>query len=281
MRFLFFFLLLAGTATASNIDFISNDLTAARFKAQKSGKLIIVKFYADWCAPCKVMDEYVWTEPDLVDYVEQNCVAAKIDVDNFDGLNYKQHFSIERLPTTLILDACGNEVARYENYVSPNRMMSWIQLFDKKEHRTCPEGNSVAMPEAFLTTDKPVPGAVLDSVEVPKPPVSPEVAFVDNITKPTETAVAPGQSPDKNQKWRIFKKKKEEPAPTQSETGLAKPVADNHNLATAKPEIYPSTHPEELTPTTTGEPVLFPQPFRPAPATFAAPAASTGTGIFW
>lgn len=324
MRILLLLLLFAGKAWANaGIEFISNDLTTARVQAQREQKMTVVKFTAEWCPPCKVMDEYVWTDERVIDYVAQNCIAVKVDIDNFDGITYKQHFSIDRLPTTLLLDACGNEVARFENYVSAGRLVSWMEMFDKKEHRACSEGNSVALPEAFLSAENllvsrsevaepparvaaiavsdRMPVLLSQPVESPArnvvsaengsisenlnpnfaatPPDSSGRNFIDDLDKPSSSAVAPGQVPEKKNRFRIFSKPKTKPAA--AEPSAEKPQQFAHvSSSVASPSRY-ENHPEETpaTSTTTGEMVNLPAPYSPPPAPAAAPAM--GSRLFW
>lgn len=57
-----------------------DDFAAAKLECKNSGKLMVIDFWAEWCKPCKVMDEKLWNNPDVkIQY--QNFVGAKINVD--------------------------------------------------------------------------------------------------------------------------------------------------------------------------------------------------------
>jgi thiol-disulfide isomerase/thioredoxin len=226
MRFIYLFLLFSTQIFASEINFIPNDLSLARTKAQEQGKFILVKFHAEWCVTCKIMDESTWIDPKIVKYVEDNSVATQIDYDNIDGISYRNFFKVDRLPTILILDACGNEVARFENGANSELLLQWMSLFNTPANRVCEDGNSAALPTAYAKAEpiteipevgeeytpkkNPIVAKLKNSNAVQ---VANETTFDQNPvqrqdpSKKTETAVSPQQTYEK-EKWKMFKKNK-------------------------------------------------------------------------
>ncbi|MFM7016189.1 MAG: thioredoxin family protein [Bacteroidota bacterium] len=62
-----------------------------------SHQLILFDFYADWCEPCKMLDEIL---VDLDQQLPSEVVICKIDVDQ--NLILQKHFSIMSVPTLMI-----------------------------------------------------------------------------------------------------------------------------------------------------------------------------------
>ena len=80
------------------------ELNSKNFKEEISkGGIILVDFWADWCAPCKIL------EPTLVKLEE--CIrVGKVDIDL--NVDLPTQFSIKGVPTMIIFNN-GEIVNRY------------------------------------------------------------------------------------------------------------------------------------------------------------------------
>jgi thiol:disulfide interchange protein DsbD len=86
--------------------------TSALAEARKAGKPVVIDFYADWCLPCKELDEKTFTD-DKVRAELDRFVRVKADLTKAGDAKTKQltqQYRIVGVPTLVFIDAAGQEV---------------------------------------------------------------------------------------------------------------------------------------------------------------------------
>jgi len=91
-------------------------------QAIASNKLIFLDVYADWCLPCKVMDEEVFTDRKLGDFYNSHFISYKADSENGVGGDIANLFKVRGLPTLLFLDQNGNLLLENQGSVGVRKM---------------------------------------------------------------------------------------------------------------------------------------------------------------
>ena len=120
-------LLIAQNYSDTKLTFLQNDLPAAKQLAAQSGKIILIKFGARWCQPCRIMDIHVWSDPELIQVFSEISIPLAVDVDNFDGMDIKEWYGVRSLPTILICKADGTVLFRNEGSMTATDLVDLIR----------------------------------------------------------------------------------------------------------------------------------------------------------
>lgn len=100
---------------------ISGPITAAKFEeVVNQDKLVLVKFGATWCGPCRSVDEELAS---LSGELASDVEVLKIDVD--DNPELAQEFQITGIPRILLVRS-GEVIADKTGYMSKSQLQSWI-----------------------------------------------------------------------------------------------------------------------------------------------------------
>ena len=186
------------SAFAEEVIFINDDLKTGLNRAAGEGKLIFLEFWASYCTPCKVMEEYTFTNPSVIERMTNHYVPVKVNIQSFDGFDLKNQYKVTVLPTIIILDSKGRQVARYEETMSASKLNTILDKYNVPQNRTRPvatfANNSVSSnPQVsrFTTPAAPAkPVASPPSVSAPAP-IRPALANYNNTPQRKPVAATP------------------------------------------------------------------------------------------
>ncbi|MBX3381854.1 MAG: thioredoxin fold domain-containing protein [Phycisphaeraceae bacterium] len=99
-------------------------LDAAKKQVEGTDKVVVIKFTAEWCGPCKAMDKTTWRDDDVVKWVKDNGVAIQVDVDK--DRKTAEAYNIEAMPTMVMLRG-SKEIARTLGYMDPAQTLAWME----------------------------------------------------------------------------------------------------------------------------------------------------------
>src|SRR5262245_30568731 len=81
------------------------DLKKASEVAQKNNLPMYIDFWADWCAACKVMDQDVYSEPEVIKAFEEKIVGVRLHYDLQPDV--ARRYNVEALPFLVFTNSYG------------------------------------------------------------------------------------------------------------------------------------------------------------------------------
>jgi thioredoxin-related protein len=111
-------------AAASNKADFGGSLNAAKERAVRENKILVLEFTAKWCLPCRFMEKNVFKNPEVQNFSQQHAIMLQIDIDENKSL--KEEFNVEVLPTIILMSSTGNILARKEESLNSESFIDWI-----------------------------------------------------------------------------------------------------------------------------------------------------------
>lgn len=120
---IFAFIALVSVATTASADHVNwvTDVETGLQQANASGRLVLLKFTADWCGYCKKMERETFTKPAVASLVNQQFVPVLVDADKYQVL--VKHLKIKGLPAILVASPDMVILQRISGYQTEDKLL--------------------------------------------------------------------------------------------------------------------------------------------------------------
>ena len=112
------------------------DPAAAQALARREGRPMVIDFGATWGPACEELAHITFRAPQVTCAAsEGRFVSVKIYEDDNPPANYDQlrsQFNVRALPTVVVIDASGHEIARETQFVPAERMAALLRRADER-----------------------------------------------------------------------------------------------------------------------------------------------------
>jgi thioredoxin 1 len=95
-------------------------LTEQNFQQKTKNKVVLVDFWATWCAPCRMMAPVL---NDVASELDGNSHVGKVDIQKFQAL--ANQFNVRSIPTLILLKN-GKEVNRFVGIKSKDFLLKEV-----------------------------------------------------------------------------------------------------------------------------------------------------------
>jgi len=102
--------LLIGIRPATKIEWIPYDESVVA-KATEEKRPVILEFYADWCAPCRIMERDVFADPEVIK-LSRRFVTVRADLTRAQPFHDRlmDRYQIRGIPAVIFINSEGKEV---------------------------------------------------------------------------------------------------------------------------------------------------------------------------
>lgn len=80
----------------------------------------VLKFYADWCGPCKMLSK-------VLEGIETDVIIENIDIDDEKNAHACQHYNVRGVPMMVMLDE-NVEIKRKVGMMGKEELEKWLNV---------------------------------------------------------------------------------------------------------------------------------------------------------
>lgn len=120
----------AGTATereSAEAEAVwQTDYEQALTLAAELNRPVLLRFTAEWCMPCQVMERSVFQDRNVKKAIAKHVIPVTIDIDEERNAAVAKRYRIRGIPTLLLVDATGRELDR-GGFMSAEALTKFVQ----------------------------------------------------------------------------------------------------------------------------------------------------------
>lgn len=112
----------------TGIVFYEKSWAEVKAEAARTGKMIFVDAYAEWCGPCKMLAKNVFPDPQVGAFFNANFVNWHIDMETPEGEAFGAEYPLDAYPTLYFMDKEGKLVKQKTGYRNVGKLLELADL---------------------------------------------------------------------------------------------------------------------------------------------------------
>lgn len=127
------FLICFSGLSASSIDEHLN-IKSATALAASSGKNIFIKYEADWCLPCQIMNESVFADQNVQDLLKNEFIFITADFNQEKDREWYLKYNVTSLPTMAIIALDSSMIYKTSGSFTTQSFLDKFNHFSNNDH---------------------------------------------------------------------------------------------------------------------------------------------------
>lgn len=124
------------SAGAQGISFEPGFLPQVFAKAKELNKPVFVDVFATWCKPCHYLDDVVFADSALIEYINKHFVSTQLDAEVGEGIAFAEKYLVGAYPTLLVFSPEGELMDRREGVLEAQPLKLWLAMATSKNMPT-------------------------------------------------------------------------------------------------------------------------------------------------
>jgi len=176
----------------------STDIEGSLQQAASTGQPVLLEFTADWCMYCKRMEKTTFVDPRVVNFVNQNYVAVRIDADEHKQL--VADLDIKGLPAILVVSPTLQIIERIPGFQTPDALLAKLSKNSTASRQQVAQNPAAKRPVQQPVTARPASAVVSAQARPPKAelefePIETERPMAEKVADEV-TEEAPTEEPE-------------------------------------------------------------------------------------
>jgi uncharacterized protein len=126
--------------------------------AKTNRKFVLLDGTAEWCRPCRAMDETTYRHPEVRKLIDEHFVAIRVNID--ENPDVQKLYADWGWPATVVFSPDAAELGKYQGYIGPEELVGILRKVVAEGPRDDASGGGPADPGILRTIPTPEPGEV-------------------------------------------------------------------------------------------------------------------------
>ena len=113
--------------SSEKVNYFEGTLSEAFQESAKLNKPVFFEGYTDWCYYCKKLSRSTMKDDEVYNYLNQNYIAIKINMDTPEGMEIAKDYKISGYPTMLIFTPKGKMDKKIVGYLNSKNLLAKLQ----------------------------------------------------------------------------------------------------------------------------------------------------------